>query len=69
MPVRRNALDAGLGQRNSPEVTPAVSTRSRSRTDCSSSSWLIVFISGFRNASPHASIQSIHSTSSLPSGT
>ena len=54
---------------NSPDSTPAAMTRSSRSIDCSSSSWLIFFIIGLRSASPHPSIHSIHSTSSLPSGT
>ena len=67
--VRRVAAAAGSSHTNSPRATPLVITLASSSADCSSSSWLILRIIGFRSASPHPSIHSIHSTSSLPSGT
>ena len=67
--VRRMAAEAGSAHTNSPESMPWRMTRSTNDADCSSSSWLMVRIIGLRSASPQPSIHSIHSTSSLPSGT
>ena len=68
-PVRRMAAPGTSAHVNSPLSTPMRSTRAIWARDSASRRWLIVRSSGLRSASPQASIHSIHSTSSEPSGT